>query len=127
MANLVTKAKVLIIDDDHEVLQSLSLVLRRQYQVITCSEPEDGVKRVHQERPDVVLCDIKMPRYDGFWVLTEIRKTNLDVPIIFNSAYQHSQEEGDVAPIYKPFAYLHKTGDFKVFLQVIASALQKVA
>ena len=124
MATPTKKHKVLIIDDDLDVLQSLGLILRRHYTVVTCSEPEDGVRRVQEEHPDVVLCDIKMPRHDGFWVLTEIRKTNQDVPIIFNSAYQPTHDDSNVARIYRPFAYLQKTGDYKVFLQAISSALQ---
>jgi DNA-binding response OmpR family regulator len=118
------KPKIIVIDDDLQVLHTMTLALRRQYVVLTASEPEAGVKLVLDQDPDVVLCDVKMPRHDGFWVLSEIRKHNTDVPVVFNSAYQETVAQGDVSAIYKPFAYLHKTGEYETFLATLEAAVK---
>jgi len=66
-----TKARVLVIDDDPDVLSTSRLFLQsRGFEVLTASDGEEGFKLAEQERPDVVILDVMMPHgTEGFqWV-----------------------------------------------------------
>jgi DNA-binding response OmpR family regulator len=79
--------KILIIDDEKDIVNMLSEFLsQRGYAVETALDGEDGLKKFDTESPDLVLCDIKMPRKDGFQFLKEVRGSRGWVPIIIISA-----------------------------------------
>ena len=66
--------KVLIIDDDAEYRQLMGEVLQMEgWQVLTAGDGEAGLDAARAYRPDVVLCDLLMPRSNGFLVCTQIR------------------------------------------------------
>lgn len=66
--------KVLIIDDDAEYRQLMGEVLQMEgWQVLTAPDGEAGIEAARAYRPDVVLCDLLMPRSNGFLVCTQIR------------------------------------------------------
>jgi len=66
--------KVLIIDDDAEYRQLIGEVLQMEgWQVLQAGDGEAGLELVSKERPDVVLCDLLMPRSNGFLVCRKIR------------------------------------------------------
>jgi CheY-like chemotaxis protein len=66
--------KVMIIDDDKDFLAEISgtLVLVG-YEVMGVSEPSQAIDRALQERPDVILLDLKMPKINGFSLAAEMR------------------------------------------------------
>lgn len=79
--------KILIIDDEKEITNILSEFLsQRGYAVATALDGEEGLNKFDIENPDLVLCDIKMPRKDGFGFLKEVRESRRWVPIIIISA-----------------------------------------
>jgi len=68
---MLTKAKVLVIDDDPDVLSTSRLFLQScGFDVLTASEGEEGLKLAEQEKPDIVILDVMMPHgTEGFqWV-----------------------------------------------------------
>jgi phosphoribosyl 1,2-cyclic phosphodiesterase/CheY-like chemotaxis protein len=66
--------KVLIIDDDAEFRALISEVLQMEgWRVLQAADGEEGLAVVNKERPDVVLCDLLMPRSNGFLVCRTIR------------------------------------------------------
>ena len=66
--------KVLIIDDDAEYRQLMGEVLQMEgWKVLTAGDGEAGIEAARAYRPDVVLCDLLMPRSNGFLVCTQIR------------------------------------------------------
>jgi CheY-like chemotaxis protein len=78
--------KILIIDDEKEIVSMLSEFLsQRGYAIATAPDGEEGFKKFDTENPDLVLCDIKMPRKDGFQFLKEVRASRRWVPIIIIS------------------------------------------
>lgn len=78
--------RILIADDDTNVHQSLGAYFRREgYQAISAYDGEEAVRIAKQQRPDLVLLDIMMPKLDGLDVCREIRKTS-NLPIIMLSA-----------------------------------------
>ncbi|MBR0629419.1 response regulator transcription factor [Bacillus altitudinis] len=81
------QSKVLIIDDEKEILELIHTVLTREGidQVLTASTARDGLTRFHQEQPDLVILDIMLPDGEGYDICKQIRDVS-HVPIIFLSA-----------------------------------------
>ena len=75
--------KILIIDDEQPTLQMLSLFLEAcGHTVLTAENETQGLSVFRQERPPVVLTDVKMPGKDGFVVLQEIKALDPDTEVI---------------------------------------------
>ncbi|MGT8903806.1 response regulator transcription factor [Bacillus safensis] len=81
------QSKVLMIDDEKEILELINTVLTREGidHVITASTARDGLTKFHQEQPDLVILDIMLPDGEGYDICRQIRETS-HVPIIFLSA-----------------------------------------
>ena len=67
--------KVLLVDDDPDVLMAMSDVLEsRGYEVVTARDGEEALDNLMEEKPDLMILDLLMPRMDGF----EVYKTLQD-------------------------------------------------
>ena len=75
---------VLVIDDDPDVREAIQVVLEdRGYRVICASDGETGIRRALDDRPDLVIVDMMMPRTSGFVVLDRLKHHHrLRTPII---------------------------------------------
>jgi DNA-binding NtrC family response regulator len=81
-------SKLLVIDDDVAIRKVLSVTLQDAgYQVWTAEDGENGLKIFVDERPDIVICDLRMPGMDGIAVLKEIKTLDPDKEVIVISAY----------------------------------------
>lgn len=68
------KAKILLVDDDPDILMAMRAVLESQnYEVITASDGEQALVKLRDERPDLMVLDLLMPRMDGFAVCRELK------------------------------------------------------
>lgn len=80
--------KVLLVDDDPQLRQLLGDRLEASgYHVIFAANGREGVEKVQQEKPEIVLLDLEMPEMNGMDVLTEIRRFNTVLPVIMLTAY----------------------------------------
>ena len=78
--------KVLIVDDDMNVHQSLTPYFRREgYTILSAYDGDEAVRMSQTVRPDMIILDIMIPRKDGLQVCREIRKDS-NTPIIMLSA-----------------------------------------
>jgi DNA-binding NarL/FixJ family response regulator len=81
--------KILIIEDERHTRENLRTILEMEgYQPITAADGQAGVASALKEAPDLVLCDVTMPKLDGFGVLAALRKEPLtaSVPFVFLTA-----------------------------------------
>lgn len=79
--------KILLIDDEMEAVNLLSGFLTlRGFDIAVAFDGEEALKKFDMEKPDIILCDIKMPKMDGFQLIKELRNTKRWVPIIMISA-----------------------------------------
>ena len=81
--------KILLVDDDKEIVETLKLrLIREDYEVVTAYDGEEALAKVKQDNPDVILLDLLMPKLNGFEVLKEIREKFNDKwrPVIIISA-----------------------------------------
>ena len=79
---------VLIIDDEKDILESLSSILRDEgFRVLTAIDGHEGLAIFEKEKPQVVLLDVWMPEMDGLEVLKEIREKDRDAKTIVMSGH----------------------------------------
>jgi DNA-binding NarL/FixJ family response regulator len=81
--------KIAIIEDELKLRENISEILQISgYSIVTADSGESGVALIQHEMPDLILCDIKMPGKDGFWVLEQIRNMEkyASIPFIFLTA-----------------------------------------
>jgi len=75
--------KICLIDDDQNILASLSLALKSEkFNVETFSDGISGLEALSNDTFDIAILDIKMPRLDGLEVLQKLRNKS-DIPVIF--------------------------------------------
>jgi DNA-binding response OmpR family regulator len=85
--------KVLVVDDDADLLDLMTYALRREgYNVLTAIDGQQALQRWEAERPDIILLDGNLPKLDGFEVCRRIRH-GAKTPIIMLTA---RDEEADV-------------------------------
>lgn len=79
------RKKVCVVDDEDSIRDIYKTALEQSgYDVVTAIDGEDGLKVVRQEKPDVVLIDIMMPKIDGLEMMKTLRSDEnfFDIPII---------------------------------------------
>jgi DNA-binding response OmpR family regulator len=78
--------KVLVIDDDPELLSLLQVGLERDgFVVVTARNGKQGLRRAYETRPDVIVLDLAMPEMDG-WIACQRLRSICDTPIIVLTA-----------------------------------------
>jgi DNA-binding response OmpR family regulator len=79
--------RVLIIEDELPMRTALEDVLAGEgYRVLTAADGQSGLQRALQEKPDLILLDIMMPRLDGYAVCAELRRLARPTPILMLTA-----------------------------------------
>ena len=68
------QGKILVIDDDPDILDALTMILESQgYQVFTARDGIEGLANLKAEKPDLMILDLLMPKMDGFAVCKELQ------------------------------------------------------
>jgi len=79
------KERILVIDDDASILKLVSDVLTEEgFSVITASCGEEGIKKVHRSKPNLIILDLRLPDMNGFQICQTLKKDKnvSDIPII---------------------------------------------
>ncbi len=87
--------KILVIEDQPDVRENIAELLELSgFQVITAEDGAVGVDMALEHKPDLILCDVMMPRLDGFTVLNILSKRpeTSDVPFIFLTAKTEKED-----------------------------------
>jgi DNA-binding response OmpR family regulator len=117
----------LIIEDNQDVRENMAEILELEnYKVRTAEDGEKGVEIARVLKPDIIICDIMMPKLNGYDVLLRIRedKTTASIPFVFLTA---KTERIDVRKGMNLGAddYLIKPFEESELIAVIASRLKK--
>lgn len=105
----MSMGKILVVDDDPSILEVIKIILEgANYQVIVNSRPAETIRKVEEEKPDLLLMDIWMSGVDGTDIAKQIRADDKlsSMPIILISAKQDAEKSiGKIADDYieKPF------------------------
>jgi len=100
--------KVIVIDDDRDVVHSLSTLLEMKGVSVEGKgyDGKDAVDLYKDLRPDAVLLDMMMPEYDGKYAIKKIKNEDPDAKIIVVTAFKlnYEFEENEVAAVFdKPY------------------------
>lgn len=81
------KQKILIVDDEQSIRTLLDYNLQRAgYETIMAVDGEEAVEQTNQEKPDLILLDLMLPKIDGIEVCKLLRKRHINIPIIMLTA-----------------------------------------
>lgn len=90
------KKKVLIVEDDEHISKVYEIQLAKEGIIISLArDGEEAVKVINNEKPDLVILDLMLPKRDGFWVLEEMKKNskNINVPVLVVSNLGQKADE----------------------------------
>jgi DNA-binding response OmpR family regulator len=97
--NMPDTKKVLIIEDDNMISSMYRTKLEQDgYEVVIANNGAEGLDKVRESMPDIILLDVIMPQLDGFTVLKELRENmNINVPIVMltNLGTEEDQKKGN--------------------------------
>jgi two-component system response regulator (stage 0 sporulation protein F) len=115
-------AKILIVDDEEHIRFLYSEELSEAgYEVITADSGYKLMERIEDEKPDLIVLDIKMVDYNGLDLLQDIRNRFYNMPVVLCTAYDTFKE--DMKSIAADF-YVIKSFDLSELKSKIAMALE---
>jgi two-component system response regulator AtoC len=104
-------SKVLVVDDDRSICETLKLYLTEEgYEVHTALTGTEGLNKVVEVSPDVVILDIRLPDINGFTVLEDLKKDDESTKVIMITAH-HDMDTAINAMKEGAFDYIHKPID----------------
>lgn len=118
-------AKILVIDDERSIRNTLSDILSLEgHKVDVAEDGEQGFKKASESKFDAVFCDIKMPKMDGLEVLAKLHDSFPELPIVMISG--HGDIDTAVDSIKKgAFDYIQKPLDLNRLLVTLRNALDR--
>ena len=122
----MSRNKIWVIDDDRAMRWVLEKTFKDEgFDVSNFEEAQTALDRLHDEAPDVILTDIRMPGIDGLTFLSKVKNTHPDLPVIIMTA--HSDLESAVSSYQTgAFEYLPKPFDIDEALALVNRAILHV-
>jgi DNA-binding NtrC family response regulator len=120
------KRKVLIVDDEPGVRESVRMVLKDQYDPVLASSGEEALEMLASVRPDLVLLDVLMPGLDGLVVLERIKEQDQRVPVLMLTATK-TVKTAVTAMKLGAFDYVTKPFDVEELLIIVERATRDAA
>lgn len=118
--------KIVVVEDDKVLCENIKSALSlSDFEVFISHDGLEGLNLIKEVKPDVILCDIMMPEYDGYWVLENVRRIDelKNTPFIFITAkserenFRRGMEMGADDYLTKPFKISELTKAVEVQLQ----------
>jgi DNA-binding response OmpR family regulator len=110
----IARQKILVVDDDHDIVEMLTLGLSRTgYEVASAYGGNEGLAVARRQLPDLILLDVIMPDKNGFEVLAELKKDEATrtIPVVMlsargeSSALMEGQLQGAIDYLIKPCSW----------------------
>ncbi|QDT63278.1 response regulator transcription factor [Calycomorphotria hydatis] len=116
--------KIVLIEDDREISSTLSGVLTAAgYEVRAAPNGIEGQRRVQEDRPDLIITDMMMPRMGGFPVLEYLKTMDNPPPVIMITANEGGRHKA-YAEMLGVVDYLRKPFAMDVFLDAVRKAIE---
>lgn len=114
--------KILVVDDEEPIRFLYEEELTDEgYEVVSVASGRGLVERIEQEKPDLIVLDIKLADADGLALLQEIRNRFYDLPVILCSAYEVFKRD---VKVIAADAYVVKSSDLTPLKKAIRRALE---
>ena len=118
-------ARILVVDDDPDIVQTIRTYLERDYEISTAKDAYEALGVFLKQPPAVILLDIKMPGLDGIQFDKRVREVNEDVSIIIITG-QGDRDDAIEAIKFGAADFLYKPVDMERLRAAIESALAKM-
>jgi DNA-binding NtrC family response regulator len=114
--------RILLVDDEGDATELLSKRLTRRGCICRCAHSgEEALALINQERPDVVVLDVKMPGMDGLTVLEKVKRLHPEVEVIMLSG--HADPDSAIIGLrLGAFGYVMKPPNFNELWHLIEDA-----
>lgn len=115
----------MIIDDEKPIRNTLRDILQyEKYEIIEAADGSEGLRMATEQKPDLILCDIKMARMDGLEVLSKMQEIDPDIPVVMISG--HGTIDTAVEALKKgAYDYISKPPDLNRLLVTVRNALDR--
>ncbi len=120
-----TRKRVLVVDDDEQVLESVQLALQdRGYEVMLARDGSEALVRAERDEPDLIILDVVMPKRSGFVVLDRIRKSHVRSPRIIMVTANDAPRQREFAESRGIDAFVSKPFDMCSLLNKVDSLMK---
>ncbi|HSE90685.1 MAG TPA: response regulator [Candidatus Binatia bacterium] len=117
---------LLAVDDEVGVRESLKMVFSKEYRLLEAASVDAAIRKVLEERPQVVLLDILMPKTDGIEILRQIKTIHPSCEVIMLTGV-NSQQLAAKAMDFGAFDFIGKPFDVVELRQKVKKALENLA
>ena len=117
------KKRILICDDEEGIRESLNLILGEDYELVFAKNGIQALDYLHENKADLVIMDIKMPKKDGLETLRELHSKKPDLKVVMVTGYK-SVEMALEATKYGIFEYITKPFESFLVKQTVQKALK---
>lgn len=115
--------KLLLVDDELTLLKMLSWRLESVgFTVNTAASAEEALEKYHQEQPDLIISDIRMPGKDGIYLITEIQSCDPLMPCVVMSGHSDFEVE-EIAKKLVNCNFIRKPINFDKLVHLIKQKL----
>jgi CheY-like chemotaxis protein len=121
-------SKVLLVDDEREFVQTLSeRLLMRDMGSAVAYDGESALAMIHEheDEPEVMILDLKMPGIDGIEVLKRVKQTRPEIEVIILTGHGSEQDRKTCLEL-GAFAYLQKPVDIEILTETLKKANEKM-
>ena len=117
--------RVLIIDDEPEIRDLLASYLREtaSVEVLCAANGAEALRLIEQARPTAIISDISMPEMDGVQLQIELKRRNLDIPVVFMTG-RGNKENLTTALRLGAFDFFDKPFDLNQIRQAVIKAVE---
>jgi sigma-B regulation protein RsbU (phosphoserine phosphatase) len=119
------KQRVLVVDDDEGMLRAAQRVLSPQYEVLVAGSASKALETAASHRPDLAVCDIRMPEMDGYALVAALRAGQPDMDAIFMTGSQTEPDGHLVRSLqHDAFYFIQKPFDRRVLSTLVSRCLE---
>ncbi|MGD0625624.1 MAG: sigma-54 dependent transcriptional regulator [Thermodesulfobacteriota bacterium] len=115
--------KILIVDDELGVRDSLRMIFKKDYQVILAGSSKEAWEKIQKEEPDLIFLDIIMPEKDGMEMLKEIRQIQPLTPVVMLTATKMVKTAVEAMKL-GAYDYINKPFDVEELMLLAEKALE---
>ncbi len=122
---MIGKKKILVVDDEEDIVRALTIRLQSNgYEVVPAFHGQQAILLAHQEHPDLIILDIRMPERDGFGAAEALRQSEptRGIPLIFLTGSPDRDAEERAAALGARY-YVKKPYDAEELLDVVSRVL----
>ena len=125
-SNKKEQIKILFVDDDKEFLKSAKQCLKLQgnFSIEAAFSVDEALEKMKKNKPDAIVCDIRMPFADGFEFLKALRDSEYNVPFI---VFTVAEDKETALKAFKlgANAFVGKSGDPEVVFSTLRRCIEK--